>query len=751
MIPNPFPRVLLIFFFLATLSLAFNPGSKRGHLNRRGEGKSATPLQPVGPSSSSPFIPSPPPSTDVSSSLRHTLNPPSDLSTGFRRSSSLPNNFAPLSSYKPALDTSEWSAGSPAPSSHGSDGAFGPYSYPSVSTSPSDSPRRGSGRAKLADFLSPNIRGEQPLPADVPETSTSHTLPPSTANAAEEAGKGKNTALVAKPLKGGALDKYLGDSANSHIEEAISKLPQAEGAYQLVSFPDPTAPGGAQVYRYYNRPNHDVYRERVDYVPPVLHDAKKAEAEIKEYNIRGEQPLPADVPETSTSRTLPPSTANAAEEAGKGKNTALVAKPLDGGVLDKYLRNPANSHIKEAISKLSQAEGAYQLVSFPDPTAPGGAQVYRFYNRPNHGVYRERVDYVPRILHDVRNVDAELQETLLSYDKKTLKKKTGWTRSGIPEFPEEEYAKKFSSAPASSSGFAKVEDSTSSRFAPVQEKMRIHLVNLKDHIAKAKNPELANYYTTGGKPAIYGFEQYGLGKTIPHEARVIAQKFGEARVFYDPKNYKDQVRLVYTGPSPGGSTASSEMFRTYLVPEDKALPLPKALRQLDLRETMSLFKHVDEGTFYRHVPERSPTSLRTKVSQWPTSLRTKVSQWPTSLRTKVSQWPTSLRTKVSQWPTSLRTKVSQWPTRLRTKVSQWPTSLRTKATWWTAMARPVGPNQQQMDHHPVAGRWNTLGDRVGSAWGRMKTVSSKIPESMRGLFKNPPVSGARELVRPIRR
>ncbi|SPC62777.1 uncharacterized protein UHOD_11807 [Ustilago sp. UG-2017b] len=453
MIPNPFPRVLLISFFLATLSLAFNPGSKRGHLNRRGDGQSATPLQPGGPSSSSPFIPSPPPSTDVSSSLRHTLNPPSDLSTGFRRSFSLPNNFAPLSSHKPALD------------------------------------------------------------------------PPSTANTAEEAGKGENTAFVANKAEAEIKETYPSD-------QNLAPISRKKVMFSSVD----------------------------DVFPPEM------------YQEEVSTPLPLDSP----------------------------------------TQNPA-------------------------PSAPG------FSSR----LAKVKDSISPRF--------APVQEKMRIH-LASLKAHT-----------------------------AKVKDSISSRYASVQEKMRIHMVNLKDQYARAKNPKLANYYTTGGKPAIFGFEELGLGKTIPYEARVAAQKFGEARVFYDPKNYEDQVRLVYTGPSPGGSTAPSEMFRTYLVPKDKALPLPKPLRQLGLRETMSLFKQVDEGTSYPNVPESSPTRLRTKPN------------------------------------------------------------------WWTAMARPVGPNQQQMDHHPVAGRWNRLGDRVGSAWGRMKTASSKIPESMRGLFKNPSVSGAREFVRPIPR
>ncbi|KAJ1022955.1 hypothetical protein NDA13_005004 [Ustilago tritici] len=488
MILNPFPRVLLISFFLATLSLAFNPGSKRGHLNRRGVLQSETALQPVRPSSSSP-----PPSTDVSSLLRHTLNPPSDLSTGFRRSSNLPNKFSPLSSYKPALDTAERSAGSPVPSSHGSDGAFGPSSYPSVSTTPSDSPRPESWRAKLADFLSPNIIGEQPLPADVPETSTSHTLPLSTANAAEEAG--------------------------AEIKE--------------------TYPSDQNLA--------PISRKKVKW--------------NSEREIFLEKKYPAEL-----STPLPP---------------------------DSRTQNPA---------------------------------------------------------------------------------------------------------PSFSSRLAKVKDSISSRILAVPEKMRNHRMNLKDHIAIAKNPELANYWTTGGKPAFFNIrellprpvslepEEIGTGKTTLEKARSAAQKFGEATVFYDPENYKDQVRVVYTGRSPDGSTAPPEMFKTYY-PEDKALPLPKAWERKRMVDSMLKSRDFDVEKYFKNVPKR-------------------------------------------------------WPTRLRTKVNQ-----------WMAMARPAGPNQQQMDQHPVAGRLNRLGDSVGNAWGRMKTASSNIPETMRGLFKNPSaaVSGAREVVRPIRR
>ncbi|SYW75946.1 uncharacterized protein UBRO2_01101 [Ustilago bromivora] len=496
MIPNPFPRVLLISFFLATLSLAFNPGSKRGHLNRR--------ENPV-PPSSSPFIPSPPPSTDVSSRLRPTLNPPSDQSTGFRRSFSVPNNFSPLSSSKPALDTAERSAGSPAPSPHGSDGAFGPSSYPSVSTTPSDSPRSGPGRAKLADFLSPNIRGEQPLPADVPETSTSHTLPLSTANAAEEAG--------AKIKETYPSDQKLAPISRKKVRFDLEPY----------VFPKKMDP------------------EEMD---PEEMDPEKMDA--KEFST----PLPPDSP----------------------------------------TQNPAPS------------------------------------------------------------------------------------------------------APAFSSRLAKVKDSISSRFSSVQEKMRNHLVNLKDHFAIATKPGLANHWTFAGKPLFFETEELGSGKSVEGKARSAAQKFGEATVFYDLKNYKDQVRVVYTGRSRGRSTAPPEMFKTYY-PEDKALPLPKTWKWENIQDAMLESEDGATDSFFKNVPER--------------------------------------------WPTRLRTKVKQLPTRLRTKVKQLPTSLRTK----------------QMDQHPVAGRWNRLGDRVGSAWGRMKTKSSNIGETVTGLFKNPSaaVSGARGVVRPIRR
>ncbi|SYW83580.1 uncharacterized protein UHO2_06794 [Ustilago hordei] len=748
MIPNPFPRVLLISFFLATLSLAFNPGSKRGHLNRRGEEQSVTAPQPVRPSSSSPFIPSPPPSTDVSSRP--------DLSTGFRRSSSLPNNFSPLSSYKPALDTAEWSA----------------------------------------DLLSPNARDEQSLPADVPEAEIKETYP-----------SDQNLAPISRQKVRWSNLKPSAITFSSRLAKVKSENGNPDSFFKNVPERWPTRlrtklnwwtamarPVGPNQQQMDQNPVAGRRNRLGDRVGSAWGRMKTASSNIGE-NVRGL--FKGGNPSAAVS--------DARQEAGKGKNIALAAEPLPSGALDKYLTNPANSHIKEAISQLPQTTDAYQLVSYSDPTAPGGAQVYRFYNKPNHDVYRESVGYVPPILHDAKKAEAEIKETYPS-DQNLAKKKVGFNLKNNM-IGEPENAEKFSTPrSAFSSRLAKVKDSISSRFAPVQEKMRIHLADLKDHIAIAKNPRIVNYYTTGGKPAVHEFGETASDRTIPYQARDAAQTFGEARVFYDPKNYKNQVRVVYTGQSPGGGLAPPEMFGTSVVPENKALPWPKAWRPEGVRDTMSTFGVAHEGTFLYRVPERWPTRLRTKVNQlptrvrtevkqwptrvrtevkqwptkvkqWPTKVRTEVNQWPTKVRTQVNQWPTKVRTEVNQWPTKVRTQVNQlstrvrtevnqwptrvrtevkqWPTKVRTEVNQWPTRLRTKANRLTAMVRPVGPNQQQIDQNPVAGRWNRLGNRVGSAWGKMQTASSNLGEKVRGLFKggNPSavVSGAREVARPIRR
>ncbi|SYW83022.1 uncharacterized protein UHO2_04939 [Ustilago hordei] len=721
MIPNPFPRVLLISFFLATLSLAFNPGSKRGHLNRRSPEPfplSATEQQTT---SSTPSF------TDFSSRP--------DLSTGFRRSSSLPNNFSPLSSYKSALDTADWSAGSPAPSSHGSDGAFGPSSYPSVSTTPSDRPRTRSGKPKLADLLSPNARDEQSLPADVPEAEIKETYP-----------SDQNLAPISRQKVRWSNLKPSAITFSSRLAKVKSENGNPDSFFKNVPERWPTRlrtklnwwtamarPVGPNQQQMDQNPVAGRRNRLGDRVGSAWGRMKTASSNIGE-NVRGL--FKGGNPSAAVS--------DARQEAGKGKNIALAAEPLPSGALDKYLTNPANSHIKEAISQLPQTTDAYQLVSYSDPTAPGGAQVYRFYNKPNHDVYRESVGYVPPILHDAKKAEAEIKETYPSDQNLApiSRQKVRWSNLKP-------------SAITFSSRLAKVKDSISSRFAPVQEKMRIHLADLKDHIAIAKNPRIVNYYTTGGKPAVHEFGETASDRTIPYQARDAAQTFGEARVFYDPKNYKNQVRVVYTGQSPGGGLAPPEMFGTSVVPENKALPWPKAWRPEGVRDTMSTFGVAHEGTFLYRVPERWPTRLRTKVNQLPTRVRTEVKQWPTRVRTEVKQWPTKVRTEVKQWPTRVRTEVKQWPTKVRTEVKQWPTRVRTEVNRLKALARPVGPNQQRMDQQPVAGKWNRLGDRIGNAWGRMKIAGSNIGENVRGLFKggNPSaaVSSAREVARPIRR
>ncbi|KAJ1024327.1 hypothetical protein NDA18_004497 [Ustilago nuda] len=564
MVSNPFPRVLLISFFLATLSLAFNPGSKRGHLNRRSPEPFPLSATEQKTTSSTPSF------TDFSSRP--------DLSIGFRRSSSLPNNFSPLSSYKSALDTADWSAGSSAPSSHGSDGAFGTSSYPSVSTTPSDSPRSGSGSAKLADFRSPNNRGEQPLPADVLEAKIKETYR-----------SDQNLAPISRPKVRWSGLKPSATTFSSRLAKMKSENGNADSSLENVPERWPTKlrtklnrwtamarPVGPNQQQMDQNPVAGRWNRLGDRIGNAWGRMKIAGSNIGE-NVRGL--FKGGNPSAAVS--------GARQEAGKEKNIALAAEPLPSGALDKYLTNPANSHIKEAISQLPQTTDAYQLVSYSDPTAPGGVQLYRFYNKPNHNMYRENVGDVPPILHDAKKAEAEIKETYRS----------------------------------------------DQNLAPIS-----------------------------------------------------------------------RPKVRWSGLKPSATTFSSRLAKMKS-------------------------ENGNADSFLENVPER----------------------WPT----KLNQLSTRIRTEVKQWPTRVRTEVKQWPTRVRTEVKQWPTRVRTEVNRLKALARPVGPNQQQMDQNPVAGRWNRLGDRIGNAWGRMKIAGSNIGENVRGLFKggNPSaaVSSAREVARPIRR
>lgn len=292
--------------------------------------------------------------------------------------------------------------------------------------------------------------------------------------------------------------------------------------------------------------------------------------------------------------------------------TALLAKNLPNGKPDLQLQEASNQHIRDVINALpeySKDRKEFVLVDMPDVTAPGGHRVFRFYNRPGEIIYSESVDYVPNIINHVKAAEEAEENPGWRWKHRPATTIPDGT-SFVSPVPEEDAA-----AATNNGGMKAKLTSLKQKLAPIQQKLRTKYLDAKDVLAVGLDRKLENYYTTGGIPAIYGREEIGIGHTIPVEARRIAQKMGEARIFYDPSNPDNQVRLVYTGPKlPPGELADEKNFKTYKVPADRALPLPRDWRNQKMPYThaLNLMKDAEAGSYNWNGPDRWPK----KVAEW---------------------------------------------------------------------------------------------------------------------------------------
>lgn len=355
---------------------------------------------------------------------------------------------------------------------------------------------------------------------------------------------------------------------------------------------------------------------------------ERLRVERREKNIIDDAGTPAlsttEVGETSTNSVnaaTPENNLRAVGEdlAARNLPAALAAKNLPNGEQDVYLKSPENQHVKDAIKALPQSRNYYQLVTTPDPAAQGGSRVYRYYNEA-YGTRYERVPYMPPFLRRIRQLEAEdHQRNPPSYEEEQILR--------APQTGTQAAGRKLSEA---------------------QWKLRTHIKDLQDVIAVGRDRRLANYHTTGGVAALYGREEIGIGRTIPSEARRIAQELGQVHVFYDPDRPQNQVRVVYNGPllPPGRQTplAPAEQFRAYIVPKDRALPLPKHWRDQGLDErtrslrTLRRMREAENGEWRTvDIRDRWPAKWDQKKDEW----RATVNGWRQSVQnapTKVKEW-----------------------------------------------------------------------------------------------------------------
>lgn len=319
----------------------------------------------------------------------------------------------------------------------------------------------------------------------------------------------------------------------------------------------------------------------------------------------------------------------------------LAAKSLPDGKPDTWLRDPANAAISQAISRLPPGRETYQHVSMADPTAPGGYQVYRFYKMADGSMQRARVPYIPDFLHDVKALEDDKRE-LAGGDpaaEKKMSKTIGWGNNVRPTLPkgEDEFSLATRPPPPSSSSSERPTTKIGSLMQKIKTKLnqahrslRTPISDLKDTLAVFIDPQLQRYHTTGGIPAVYGREEILHGYTIPPEARRIAQERGQAIVFYSPFDHTRQVRITYTGSDrlrPIGSQqqplAPESEFKTFLIPPEKALPLPRHWRgdqySLDRKETtqraLDRMKDFEQADWTYNLRERWPAKWGRKWTQ----------------------------------------------------------------------------------------------------------------------------------------
>lgn len=522
-------------------------------------------------------------------------------------------------------------------------------------------------------------------------------------------------------------------------------------------------------------------------------------ASIKAKNIMDDVKSPA----LSTFEVGESSAAAAAAAAPRGDTpikeppVALLAESFKDpanqqskdGVPDVYLRNPANQHIKEAIKRLPQSRDYYQLVAMADPAAPGGYRVYRYYNEPYAALHYEQVPYNQRFLYRLKDLENEAHKTALDTPDYQRKLRTiGWRWKGRPAdldptepLPPREFVR-----PIPGNTLQKAKQAFLSKFADQQWKMRTHLSDIKDAIAVGKDRRLANYHTTGGIAALYGREEFGIGKTIPPEARRIAQELGQVHVFYDWERPQDQVRVAYTGPlrPPGRATplAPPEDFRAYVVPPNRALPLPKHWRDAGLDEqtkTVRALMRMNEAENgeWRTMDirdrwpakwEQKTADLRAKLQGWQAKLKQKQAEWraqvqgrPRNLRDPPRSSETGNEAAGEAGSAGAEPTAEQQMGRSSRGWRQALTGAWNKATGrWTSdrqqVATPTPPNGPTAPAEQTAAS-RTWSHTLSDAARRVKQATSSAKDKLAGLVRSTPststvvTENAQHIVAPMRR
>lgn len=254
----------------------------------------------------------------------------------------------------------------------------------------------------------------------------------------------------------------------------------------------------------------------------------------------------------------------------------MQAQRLPNGALDFQLSGAANANIMRELKQTGTV-----VVSMEDPASVGGMRLYE-YTLGRFGPERTRVPVTTMFLEEVRHLEtgAPLAAT------------GGRVTIPRPIVPAE---------PAATGWRGKL--------ASAREALR----KTKDAIAVGLDPRLEHVYTTRGVPAIYGRTDPILGKTIPVEARRLAQEFGEVRVFYDLYRPWDQTKLVYRGGVVRkGELAPESAFKAVVVPREQALPLPKAWQGHEdmAQDALTRIKAMEAGQYAKDVPPRWPSKLR---------------------------------------------------------------------------------------------------------------------------------------------
>ncbi|KAJ9473929.1 Peptidyl-prolyl cis-trans isomerase A [Pseudozyma hubeiensis] len=473
--------------------------------------------------------------------------------------------------------------------------------------------------------------------------------------------------------------------------------------------------------------------------------------ERRERNIIEDAGGPAlstrEVGETSTSSVNAATPENNPRAAGDDRAArdipaALVAKNLPNGGEDVYLTSPENQRIKDAIKALPQSRNYYQLITTPDPAAPGGSRVYRYYNEP-YGTRYERLPYMPPFLSRIRRLEAQ------DHQRKP------------PSYEEEQILH----APQKGTQVGR-------KLSDAQWKLRTHLDDLKDVIAVGRDRRLANYHTTGGVAALYGREEIGMGKTIPSEARRIAQELGQVHVFYDPDRPQNQVRVAYHGPllPPGRQTplAPADHFSAYIVPKDRALPLPKHWRDEGLDERTRSLRAL------RRMREAENGEWRTVDirDRWPAKWDQKTNEW----RNKVNGWRQSMQnapTKVKEWYRGRGQNADVGTDRAGQEAQQQadgPWRQRLGDAWIKAKGRWTQPRREpdvdasraaaavadSSQPSPVTRAWT---DTLNNAVQKVKQASTTAKAKVTGWIKTPSTASeprvitanAQDVIHPVRR